>query len=130
MRSVRLHYHDVFFERFCEISHEGFFAEMLLVCMVICCRNDLMSDATMDFSLGEVLFVYSVKHFIRGSVRDCSLIRYPVIDRLVGLVVRRPPRERKIPGSNPACDGTFRGRVILVTLNWHSSGYHARRLAL
>ena len=25
------------------------------------------------------------------------------------LVVRRPPRERKIPGSNPACDGIFSG---------------------
>ena len=30
-------------------------------------------------------------------------------DRLVGLVVRRPPRERKIPGSNPACVGIFSG---------------------
>ena len=30
-------------------------------------------------------------------------------DRLVGLVVRRPPRERKIPGSNPACAGIFFG---------------------
>ena len=29
--------------------------------------------------------------------------------RLVGLVVRRPPRERKIPGSNPACDAIFSG---------------------
>ena len=28
---------------------------------------------------------------------------------LVGLVVRRPPRERKIPGSNPASDGIFSG---------------------
>ena len=37
-------------------------------------------------------------------------------DRLVGLVVRRPPQERKIPGSNPACAGIFfRGRVIPVT---------------
>ena len=26
---------------------------------------------------------------------------------LVGLVVRRPPRERRIPGSNPACAGIF-----------------------
>ena len=26
-------------------------------------------------------------------------------DRLIGLVLRRPPRERKIPGSNPACAG-------------------------
>ena len=30
-------------------------------------------------------------------------------DRLVGLVVRRPPREWKIPGSNPACSGIFSG---------------------
>ena len=31
--------------------------------------------------------------------------------------LRRPPRERKIPGSNPACDGIFLGsRVIPVTL--------------
>ena len=30
------------------------------------------------------------------------------VNRLVGLV-RRPPRERKIPGLNPACDGTFLG---------------------
>ena len=30
-------------------------------------------------------------------------------DRLVGLVVRRPPLERKIPGSNPACAGIFSG---------------------
>ena len=30
-------------------------------------------------------------------------------DRLVGLVVRRPSRERKIPGSNPACDRIFGG---------------------
>ena len=30
-------------------------------------------------------------------------------DHLVGLVVRRPPRERKIPGSNPASAGIFSG---------------------
>ena len=30
-------------------------------------------------------------------------------NRLVGLVVRRPPRQRKIPGSNPACAGIFSG---------------------
>ena len=31
------------------------------------------------------------------------------VDRLVGLVVRRPHRERKIPGSSPACAGIFSG---------------------
>ena len=30
-------------------------------------------------------------------------------DRLIGLVVRHPPRERKIPGSNPACAEIFSG---------------------
>ena len=30
-------------------------------------------------------------------------------DRIVGLVARRPPREREIPGSNPACDEIFFG---------------------
>ena len=30
-------------------------------------------------------------------------------DRLAGLVIRRPPRERKIPGSNPVCAGIFSG---------------------
>ena len=30
-------------------------------------------------------------------------------NRLAGLVVRRPSRERKIPGSNPACTGIFSG---------------------
>ena len=38
-----------------------------------------------------------------------SLTRSPPSYRLVGLVVRRPPRERKIPGSNPACAGIFSG---------------------
>ena len=33
--------------------------------------------------------------------RSCALYR------LVDLVVRRPPRERKIPGANPACGGIF-----------------------
>ena len=31
------------------------------------------------------------------------------LNRLVGLVVRHPPRVRKIPGSNPACAGIFSG---------------------
>ena len=31
------------------------------------------------------------------------------VNHLVGLVVMRPPRERKILGSNPACAGIFSG---------------------
>ena len=38
-------------------------------------------------------------------------------DRLVGLVVRRPPRERKVLGSNPACAGIFSGSSHTSDLN-------------
>ena len=38
-----------------------------------------------------------------------ELIQTVGSDRLVGLVVRRPPRERKIPGSNPTCAWIFFG---------------------
>ena len=40
-----------------------------------------------------------MSHCLLSSVRD----------RLIGLVVRRPPRKRKILGSNPACAGIFSG---------------------
>ena len=36
-------------------------------------------------------------------VCQITLKTVPHSDRLDGLVVRRPPRERKMPGSNPAC---------------------------
>ena len=45
----------------------------------------------------------------------CNIFRVPHIiisfysHCLVGLVVRRPPQERKIPGFNPACAGMFSG---------------------
>ena len=39
------------------------------------------------------------------------------LDRLVGLVVRRPPRERKVPGSNRACAGSFSGSSHTSDLN-------------
>ena len=38
-------------------------------------------------------------------------------DRLVGLVERRPPWERKIPGSNPSCAGIFSGSSHTSDLN-------------
>ena len=38
-------------------------------------------------------------------------------NHLVGLVVRRPARERKVPGSNPACAGIFSGSSHTSDLN-------------
>ena len=39
----------------------------------------------------------------------CLPVCLSVSHRLVGLVVRRPPRERNIPGLNPVCAGIFFG---------------------
>ena len=51
--------------------------------------------------LGKASFDLPVSQSGGGGLRSLRL------GRLVGLVVRRPPRERKIPGSNPA--GIFSG---------------------
>ena len=57
--------------------------------------------------MAEVQDMRSLQSFTlkNPEVRESPLF----IDRLVGLVVRRPPRERKIPGSNPTCVGIFSG---------------------
>ena len=39
----------------------------------------------------------------------CRTIRLPLPNRLIGLVVRRLPRERKILGTNPVCAEIFPG---------------------
>ena len=44
-----------------------------------------------------------------NQVHWSAIFRYLASYRLVGLVVRRPPRERKVPGSNPTCAGIFSG---------------------
>ena len=53
-----------------------------------------------------LLFSSVIVHLLFFSVMS---VLSSHLDRLVGLVVRRPPRERKIPGSNPACAGIFSG---------------------
>ena len=53
----------------------------------------------------------------RLSVLTNHRRHYLTVNRLVGLVVRRPPRERKVPGSNPACAGIFSGSSHTSDLN-------------
>ena len=56
------------------------------------------------------------RHSVKLGRHSCSVLHSPHSHRLVGLVVRHPPRERKVPGSNPACAGIiFQGQVIPVT---------------
>ena len=48
----------------------------------------------------------------------CNCIVHFVCNyHLIGLLVRRPPRERKIPGSNPACARIFSGSSHTCDLN-------------
>ena len=50
---------------------------------------------------------YCRVHHVLFSTHDCH----------VGLVVRRPPRERKVPGLNTACTGIFSGLSHTCDLN-------------
>ena len=62
--------------------------------------------------------IYPGKLRCDGVEKQCCTVQSPVVrNRLVGLVVRRPPRERKIPGSNPACTGIFSGSSHTSDLN-------------
>ena len=69
------------------------------------------------FSAGTCTYgswsVPSIFPFARGLNAQQRQLKFkfsPCLSfRLVGSVVRRPPRERKIPGSNPACAGIFSG---------------------
>ena len=44
-----------------------------------------------------------------GVMRTQLVYSAPVATASLAQWLRRPPRERKIPGSNPACDGIFSG---------------------
>ena len=62
------------------------------------------------------LDIYSIKEWHRvcfcgvSSINIVLLVRSPPrMDHLIGLMVRRPPWERKVPGSNPVCAGIFSG---------------------
>ena len=73
---------------------------------MICQRRNvkllLKTDAKSDRSSTFTDQTYNQKWWHR-------FICYSYRDRLVDLVVRRPPREWKIPGSNPACSRIFSG---------------------
>ena len=57
-------------------------------------------------------------HLISQSLHHTTITLLPIpYDCLVGLVVRRPPREWKIPGLNPACAGIFSGSSHTSDLN-------------
>ena len=60
---------------------------------------------------GKPVSISSVPRYVEGLSRECATtsVRVYITNRLVGLVVRHPPQERKIPGSNPACDGIYPG---------------------
>ena len=99
------HVHSCVYVRFTEASsrphalpiHPGLLSSMRLLCehttVSLCHSGDRVTDPVEDSSS------YGVHY---GCLTDFTY-------RLVGLVVRRPPRERKVRGSNPASDGIFSG---------------------
>ena len=74
------------------------------------CVQDYNNWFQLSFSFDQ-----SFRWYCAGLLSPCA--RSSKTDRLVGLVVRRPPRERKVPGSNPACAGIFSGSSHTCDLN-------------
>ena len=70
---------------------------------VECCQSEQNSECRQSVHKSDGLY----KMPTVGT--QCRMPTVRTEYRLVGLVVRRPPRERKIPGSNPACAGIFSG---------------------
>ena len=71
-------------------------------------RKPLPPCSYPSLSLSVSLSIY-LSVCLSLSVCLCVSHSVSVSDCLVGLVVRRPPRERKVPASNPACPGIFSG---------------------
>ena len=88
-----------------------------MVELSVLCKSGLRS--VFHFCLYFIFFLF---HFTYLSLWSFFVYLFwsSTAYRLVGLVVRRSPRERKIPGSNPACDGIFSGssHTQKLALQW------------
>ena len=56
-----------------------------------------------------LVFLFPISFICFPFIRKSSLLTWTAS---MAEWIRRPPPERKIQGSNPACDGIFPGRVI------------------
>ena len=114
-----------------EIKHIQHLIAHLFYYMYCCQGNMLLLQLIVQLCV-ESFFAHENILSLPTYLVSCNLLLlllWP--DRLAGLVVRRPPREPKVPGSNSTCAGIFFGVESYQWLkNWHSSGYPARRLAL
>ena len=73
-----------------------------------------------DYNWNIAVMIGTLLYVFGSCERRCKLteeMHIPLRRRLVGIVVRRPPRERKVPGSNPACAGIFSGSSHTCDLN-------------
>ena len=85
------------------------FIELLIFCFVCLCHCLCIHSVAHLFGCAQMFLLQSpcsVEHLPAECVDLCCSVS---VHGLVGLVVRRPPRERKVPGSNPACAGIFSG---------------------
>ena len=95
------------------LSHTEFTIQCHCVCiMVIVYAYSIVCYFMLYYivsKLHNTLYLcFTVLHRVYVTLcRQYTVSMFHCLNRLVGLVVRRPPRERKVPGSNPACDGIF-----------------------
>ena len=113
----------VFSPKFSSIFSRPFFSStspyFFVFCYFFCCCFSSLLSPSSSFFLFSVFF-FAVFSFSVFSLASSSFFALLLLFfffffsssssyRLVGLVVRCPPGERKVPGSNPACAGIFSG---------------------
>ena len=77
--------------------------------MTVTIVHTLMHRLRYHSRMAMELLLHTVSYEVTTLPLTLPLLTQWPSNRLVGLVVRPPPRERKIPGSNPACGGIFSG---------------------
>ena len=89
---------------------------LLLLSLSLPLSVSLFLSASLSVTPSVSLYVcLSVSLCSSFSLSLLSLLCMSVYTTSIAKWLRRPPRERKVRGSNPACDRIFPGRVIPVT---------------
>ena len=74
-------------------------------------RNRLLHPSSTSSASSRFYFICFIPLFL------LLLLSFHLLTASLAQWLRRPPRERKVPGSNPACDGIFSGSSHTSDLN-------------
>ena len=104
---------------------------LIIMCLIITLQSENYVNFDDYYGASDCLSIDSSLALHKGrSLRNHSLT-FSLLNRLIGLVVKASAAGAKDPGFESRLRQDFSGSSHTSDLKkWHSSGYHARRLAL